>query len=168
MFDIDGEKDLYVYVKAENGKFAYCKLTVTAKADTVTGKKAKLKVGDTIKLSDYLEYKQGKKKIPNYRSSKIAITNETIIDAANRGIHIEKNGIEWKITAVSPSSSAFSVNFTDKDCDNQQINVTVPVVLTSTQIDPVKGLKAAYADDKNITLNFKHTSKAEQKRRYCI
>ena len=160
--DIDGEKDLYVYVKAENGKFAYCKLTVTVKADTVTGKKAKLKVGDTIKLSDYLEYKQGKKKIPNYRSSKIEITNETIIDAANRGIHIEKDGIEWKITAVSPSSSAFSVNFTDKDCDNQQINVTVPVVLTSTQIDPVKGLKAAYADDKNITLNFKHTSKAEQ------
>ena len=181
--DLDGEKTVYVCVLADNGVVGSVRLTIKADASSVTGKKAKLNVGETRPLSDFLDYKQGKKKVPNYISTRISISDDTIQSAAAAGYKIE-DGYDryvetlkseghyvneyydwdekpeyhyWYITAVSPNKQAFTLNFTDRQNNGTDITVTKPVTLTSAAIRPVKNLKVSYVDDKNITINFKHT-----------
>lgn len=166
--DVDGVASVRVYALADNGKKGSCLLHIAAIPDTVSGKKVKMKVGDTIRLADYLDYKQGKSKVPNYRSSQIEITQETIASAWQQGYKIEQHwgeedyfDGEWTVTAVVPSNAPFTVTMKDINIEGKDVTVGTPVSLTAAQIDPVKGLKVAYVDDQNITLNFTHAGNAE-------
>ena len=198
--DLDGSVTVYVYVVADNGESGKIALTIKADASTVTGKKGKLTVGQTKPLAEFLEYKNGKKKVPNYTSTGIVISDETIAAAAAAGYKIEDKWTDystthhneflgwdtngnpmwgdeipgydsiwkeegadkaptrhyWYITAVAPNKKAFTINFTDRKPDGTEMTVLKPVTLTSAAIQPVKSLKTAYVDDKNITINFKH------------
>lgn len=170
--DLNGEKDIYIYVRdsiQHEDDFvsdAEIKLTITAKPATVTGKKVKMNVGQTVKLSDCLEYKDvKKKKIPNYRSCGIMITKEMIADAEAAGYKIVDAGgsrleHDWRITAVSPNKASFELNVTDFDADGNPMEAAVK--LTSAQIDAVKGLKVTYTDDTNITINFTHPANSNE------
>ena len=180
--DVDGSKTVNIIVfTADYQKAAQISLTIMSEATSVTGKKAKLYVGQTKPLSEFLQYKNGKKKVANYVSTGIIITDETIAAAEAAGYKIEdrfdkyvdsmftngevynhwsqqesaKNRHYWYITAVSPNKKAFTLNFTDRSEDGTDITVTKPVTLTSAPIQAVKNLKVAYVDDKNITINFK-------------
>lgn len=171
--DLNGETTLYIYVR-DNMKYqgttnydaeAYIELTVTSKATSFTGKKVKAVVGQEIRLADCLTYKNGKKTLPNYRSGNIQITPAMInaakvagYDIVDRGQQDKKNDRwvhDWYITAVSPNKNKFVLEVSDFDIDgNPKANIT----LTSKQVDPVKGLKVTYVDDKNITINFTHAA----------
>ena len=174
----NGAKTVYIYVKADTtddtviGKVS---LKITANPTSVTGKKAKLKVGDDRELAEFLQYKQGKKKIPEYKSTQISISDEMIEAAAQAGYKIydthdfdikdgELNGGEttdgrrmhrvWHIVAMSPNKAPFRLTVTDRTADGTEMTATV--TLTAAALDPVKNLKKSYVDDKNITINFKH------------
>ena len=174
----NGAKTVYIYVKADTTDepvIGMISLKITANPTSMTGKKAKLKVGDDKELAEFLQYKQGKKKIPEYKSTQISISDEMIEAAAQAGYKIydthdfdvedgELNGGEktdgrrfhrvWHIVAMSPNKTPFKLTVTDRTADGTEMTATV--TLTAAALDPVKNLKKAYVDDKNITINFKH------------
>lgn len=170
--DLNGEKTVYIYVRdsiQHQDDFwddAWVELTITAKPASVAGKKAKLTVGQTGKLSDYLEYKDAKKKkIPGYRSSGVTITREMLAEAEEAGYRIEDRGKDklthdWYITAVSPSKGIFDLKVKDFDAEGNPMETVVK--LTSAAINPVKGLKVTYVDDQNITITFTHPSNLDE------
>ena len=165
---LDGEAWVRVLVgttNSENTSIGSLRLCIKATPTTVTGKKAKLKVGETKPLSDFLEYKQGKKKVPNYVSTQITIADDEIAKAAAAGYVIEdtlySSGRDedvhyWSITAVAPNKKAITLNVTDRTNDGTELRPIKPITLTASAIEPVKSLKTAYVDDENITINFKH------------
>ncbi len=172
----DGYKKVYIYVKAdttdEPAVIGRVSLAIKATPTSVTGKKAKLKVGDDKQLGEFLQYKQGNKKIPEYKSSQISISDEMIEAAAQAGYKIydgDDDWVEdgdlsewntrpysrnWHIVAMSPNKTPFKLTVTDRTADGTEMTATV--TLTAAALDPVKNLKKAYVDDKNITINFKH------------
>ncbi len=171
--DRDGAVTVYVWVRADNGILSQCRLTITARPDTLTTKKVKtMKVGDGIRLADYLEYRQGKAKIPYYWSSNIEITNREelekagfrIYQAADSGeSHPSVEGRlragEYIIIAVKDGGKC-DLKFKDQlwktGLDEKVQTEEKALSLTTAKLDPVKGLKAVYTDDKHITLNFTH------------
>ncbi len=172
----DGYKKVYIYVKAdttdEPAVIGRVSLAIKATPTSVTGKKAKLKVGDDKQLGEFLQYKQGNKKIPEYKSSQISISDEMIEAAAQAGYKIYDGNDDWvedgdlsewntrpysrnwHIVAMSPNKTPFKLTVTDRTADGTEMTATV--TLTAAALDPVKNLKKAYVDDKNITINFKH------------
>lgn len=166
--DLDGEKTVCIYVRdgvQHQDDFiadARIELTITAKPASVTGKKIKMKVGQTLRLSDCLEYKDAKKKkIPDYRSERVMITKEVLAQAQANGYRIEDLGADrfthdWYITALSPKKAVFNLAVTDFDAEGNPMETAVK--LTSAQIDPVKGLKVTYVDDQNFTITFTHSA----------
>ncbi len=171
----DGYKKVYIYVKADTTDepvIGWVSLAIKATPTSVTGKKAKLKVGDDKQLGEFLQYKQGNKKIPEYKSSQISISDEMIEAAAQAGYKIYDGNDDWvedgdlsewntrpyyrnwHIVAMSPNKTPFKLTVTDRTADGTEMTATV--TLTAAALDPVKNLKKAYVDDKNITINFKH------------
>ncbi|MDE7322653.1 MAG: hypothetical protein K2N73_07930 [Lachnospiraceae bacterium] len=173
--DVNGVAAVYVWALADNGAANRCKLYIVAMPDTVTGKKAKMKVGDQIRLAALLDYKAGKTKIPSYRSVDIEITS-TAAEIEKAGFELREayrdevvNGEkcaagEWIITAKTPTPTRdFQLKLKDWSLaarDAQDAPEAV-VTLTAAQLDPVKSLKAVYVDDKHITLNFAHAGSPE-------
>lgn len=158
---LDGEAVVYIYVKTDNGKWDVCPLhIVTDTPDTITGKKAKIKVGESIPLRDYLEYKLGKAKVPGFYSSGIEILNWTDAEAA--GFSIRRTGDNQyyiKCEAVKPEGKNFKLQIQDHGISGE--TTTAEVTLTSAALDPVKGLKVGYVDNKYITLNFTYAGHPE-------
>lgn len=169
--DLNGIKTVYIYVRdnlQHESKFDYnsdasISLTITAKPASFAGKKVKMKVGQQIRLSDYLEYKdEKKKKLPNYRSCGVTISKEMIAMAEASGYEIEDDYNaddkvhDWRITATAPNKTPFDLIVTDYDAEGKPMETTVK--LASAQIDPVKGMKVTYVDDQYITINFTHPS----------
>lgn len=176
----NGASWVKIWAVADNGVMGDCDLLITASPDTIIAKKVKpMKVGDGIRLADYLEYKNGKNKIPNYWSNLIVISEEEIQKAYEAGYELHRVNYsdynedkdsytypsvdgalrfgEWIITAVKvkENSQKFKLNFTDYKIDEEGLSsVESSIELSSVQMDPVKGLKVAYVDDKFITLNF--------------
>lgn len=178
---LNGEKTIYIYVRDNNqhqddyGHDAVIMLTITAKASFVTGKAAKLKVGQTIRLSDYLEYRDAsKKKLPSYRSGGVTITAQELARAKAAGYEITEQYRredwldradselihDWTITATAPNKEKFELNIKDYDAEGNPMSAKV--ILTSSQIDPVKGLKVVYVDDQHMTINFTHPSNLDE------
>lgn len=158
---LDGSVWVYIYVKTDNGKWDVCPLhIVTDTPDTITGKKAKIKVGESIPLRDYLEYKLGKAKVPGFYSSGIEILNWTDAEAA--GFSIRRTGDNQyyiKCEAVKPEGKNFKLQIQDHGISGE--TTTAEVTLTSAALDPVKGLKVGYVDNKHITLNFTYAGHPE-------
>ena len=174
----NGASWVKIWAVADNEVMGDCSLLITASPDTIIPKKVKpMKVGDGIRLADYLEYKNGKNKIPNYWSSLIVISEEEIQKAYEAGYELHRVNYsdynedkgsytypsvdgalrygEWIITATKANSQKITVKFTDYKIDAEGLgSVESSIELSSAQMDPVKGLKVAYVDDKFITLNF--------------
>lgn len=175
--DKNGEVRVRVYVKADNSISGYCDLTVTARPDTLTTKKVKtMKVGDAVRLADYLEYKQGKAKVPYHWSSNIEITNWKEVEEAGFEIYqAEDDGkthpsIDGKlrkgeyIIIATKENSRCDLKFTDwlwKSGTDDKVQTEKSISLATSRLDPVKSLKAVYTDDKHITLNFAHAGHPE-------
>lgn len=155
--DLDGSVTVWISVISDNNVVGQCSLTITAKPDSITGKKVKLKVGDTIALADCLEYKQAGKKIPFHRSSgmKLITTKEA---ASEQGYRIEYIDSQIYITAVKPNKNQFQLQVTDS---NIGFGGAATVTLTAAQLDPVKKLKVSYVDNQQITINFAHAGSPE-------
>lgn len=184
--DLDGELTVRVYA-AVNDSFSgsnyakkeYCTLTITARPDTIVTKKPKaMKVGDAIRLRDYIEYKKGKTKVPNYWSSEIEITNRDDIEEAgyeiyqaktDRETHPSIDGTlrkgEYIIIARKNDAKALDLIFTDwvwKAGSGDKVKAEGnKIALKAAKLDPVKGLKTVYTDDKAITINFTHPGHPE-------
>lgn len=170
--DLNGKKTVYIYVRdntQHEDDYAYdaqIELTITAVPASFAGKTVKMTVGQTVKLSDCLEYKDAKKKkIPDYRSCGATMTKEVIAAAKENGYEIRDVGAsrlehDWEITAVSPNKAAFDLAVTDFDADGRPMETTVK--LTSAQIDPVKGLKVTYVDNRMITITFTHSANSNE------
>lgn len=176
----NGASWVKIWAVADNEVMGDCDLLITASPDTIIAKKVKpMKIGDGIRLADYLEYKNGKNKIPNYWSNLIVISEEEIQKAYEAGYELHRVNYsdynedkgsytypsvdgalrfgEWIITAVkvTENSQKYKLNFTDYKIDEEGLSsVESSIELSSAQMDPVKGLKVAYVDDKFITLNF--------------
>lgn len=175
----DGEAVLYIYALADNGTYGYAELHVTARPTEVKGKKAKLKVGDQVRLATLLDYKEGKKKVPNYISTNITIKDTDKEAAEKAGFMLEQiweengrrlpNGEtcargEWLITVIKDGN--YSLPITDKvfetaEAEKAEKTEETTVTLTGAMLDPVKGLKVAYVDDSRITVNFAHAGNPE-------
>ncbi len=173
--DRNGLAQVYVWALTDNGKANYCLLYIGAVPDSITGKTAKMKVGDQLRLATLLEYKEGKAKVPGYRSGSIEITS-TQEDIEKAGFELREaqdgekiNGEdciagEWIITAKAPTPTKnFALQIKDHSFVREPSDEakTATVTLTASQLDPVKGLKAVYTDDKHITLNFAHAGNPE-------
>lgn len=170
--DLNGEKTVYIHVRdgmQHEDDFrtdAMIELTITAKPASVTGKKVKMKVGQALRLSDCLLYKDAKKKkLPNYRSCGVMITEEMLAAAEANGYRIEDFGTDqlthdWYITAVSPNKAKFNLAVTDFDAEGRPMEAVVK--LTSAKIDAVKRLKVTYVDDQNITITFTHPANLDE------
>ncbi|MDE7322652.1 MAG: hypothetical protein K2N73_07925 [Lachnospiraceae bacterium] len=170
--DLNGRKTVYIYVRDNTqheddyGYDAQIALTITAEPASFTGKKVKMTVGQTIKLSDCLAYRDAKKKkIPAYRSCGVTITKEMLAAAKANGYEItdvggSKLAHDWEITAVSPNKAAFDLAVTDFDADGSQMETTVK--LTAAQIGAVKALKVTYVDNRYITINFTHSANSNE------
>lgn len=165
--DLDGTVKVWIWVGVnnlvgedkENPVIGTCPLYITAKPDSVAGRKVKLKVGDTMALSDALEYKEGKTKVPYHRSSGIEILTKTE-DIENAGYKlIIDNDNQAYITVEKPNASPFALALKDNKLGAD--GMTATITLTSAQLDPVKGLKVAYVDNQRITLNFTYQGNAE-------
>lgn len=162
--DKDGSIHVTVWVYAlDEDIWESCELYITAKPDTVKAKKVKpLKVGDTIWLADYLEYKQGRMKVPYYYSTSIEVSDENRKELESAGFRLGSGNLT--ITAEKAGASC-DLKFTDllwtSDSDERVRTDEMSIRLSSVQIDPVKGLKAAYVDDRHITLNFAHAGSPE-------
>lgn len=180
--DLDGELTVRVHVQSDNGvgyTTEYCTLTITARPDTITTKKPKpMKVGDAIRLRDYIEYKKGKTKVPNYWSSDIEITNRDDIEKAgyeiyqaktDRETHPSIDGTlrkgEYIIIARKNDAKALDLIFTDwvwKAGSGDKVKAEGnKIALKAAKLDPVKKLKTVYTDDKSITINFTHSGHPE-------
>lgn len=170
--DLNGRKTVYIYVRDNTqheydyGYDAQIALTITAVPASVAGKKVKMTVGQTIRLSDCLEYKDAKKKkIPDYRSCGITMTKEMIAAAKENGFEIKDVGADrlehdWEITAVFPNKAGFDLAVTDFDADGSPMETTVK--LTSAQIGAVKGLKVTYVDNRSVTVTFTHPANSNE------
>lgn len=182
--DLDGDVTVCLWVVADNKALGSCELTISARPTEIKVKKPKaMKVGDGIRLADYLEYKQGKVKVPNYWSSSIDITNWDEIEAAGFEIHQVGDGDlhydsdeneyysyesvdgtlrkgEYIITAVKPNSGKCTLKFTDwlwnEDLSDRVKSTEQTMELSTVKLDAVKSLKTVYTDDRHITLNFAH------------
>lgn len=150
---LKGVGDVAVVVLDTNtGEYGAELLTVTATADSITGKSAKLQVGGSMPLYQLLTYKEGKKVLNSYKGN-IAITDE--LKTA-----IEKDGyfkLEGKSVTAIKAGGKLDITLTDNNIKDKSAKVK----LQSTALDPVKNLKASFITDEKIYLQFTHIGTAD-------
>lgn len=165
--DLDGTVKVWVWVRVENlvGReilnpvIGTCPLYITAKPDSVAGRKLKLKVGDTMAIADCLEYKEGNAKVSFHRSSSIEIVSKTEdIEKAGYKLTIDEKNQAY-ITVERPEKTPFVLEVKDNKLGEN--GMTTTITFTSAQLDPIKGLKVVYVDNQRITFNFAYQGNAE-------
>ena len=151
-----GVVDVVVY-DAETGSYDVETLHITAKPTAITGKNIKLKVGNTVSLSDYLTYKQKNTKLIGFYDYYVP---ELSIDVeSNEYFEIEPviyYGLvrDYRITAKMPGGKLV-MNVTDSVVEANG-GRSAKITLQSAAIDPVKSLKAKDVVDKfgYVTFNY--------------
>lgn len=145
--------DYFIYVTDEyeyNGSIGI--LHVTASADSITGKKVKLKVGQSMSLYDMVIYKEGKKVI-NGSFDKEIVVDEALLESFANSTCFRLDGTT--VTATKPGTLSFSV----KDAN---INgATATVTISATGMDDVKNLKTTAVTDQYFDLEFTHSGYAD-------
>ncbi len=165
--DLDGAKMVRLVVASDNNIYGGCTLRITSVPDALKGKNAKMKIGDTINLYEYLNYTENRKKVPNYRSSNLVIENREEAEEAGFIFNDTRNYDEGYSYLSSITATKQVKNFELKLKDtiyyinletgaHESTELTASIKITVNALDGVKGLKASYIDDKNITLNFTH------------
>lgn len=166
---LNGAKKVRIVVVSDNDVYGGCTLRITAVPNEVKGKNAKMKVGDTIELYKYLDYKEQRKKVPNFRSSRLVIEPEERAKLEAAGFEIiDSYNPEKEVyypSKIRATAVAKNVELNVKDTipyidgttgEKGQFDLTATIKLTVNALDGVKALKASYIDDQHITLNFTH------------
>ncbi len=163
---LKGAGTVYVFAVDENGHIDYAELDITATPDSITGKKAKLQIGETVDLYTLLQYKAGRTKLPDYelglyhnvKQHKIAVPQLTIDmeDLRSKGYRVEENTDfrGYQHLYVTPLGNASNA---DISVSAEGISSPATIKLQVKAIDPVKNLKQEYIDDNNVLISFKHT-----------
>lgn len=163
---LKGAGTVYVFAVDENGHIDYAELDITATPDSITGKKAKLQIGETVDLYTLLQYKAGRTKLPDYelglyhdvKLHKIAVPQLTIDmeDLSSKGYRVEENTDSrgYQHLYVTPLGNASNA---DISVSAEGISSPATIKLQVKAIDPVKNLKQEYIDDNNVLISFKHT-----------
>lgn len=127
-------------------------LHVTASADSITGKKVKLKVGQSMSLYDMVIYKEGKKVITGSFDKEIVV-DEALLAAFENSTCFRLDGTT--VTATKPGTLSFSVK------DATINGATATVTISATAMDAVKNLKTNAVTDQYFDLEFTHSGDAE-------
>lgn len=163
---LKGAGTVYVFAVDENGHIDYAELDITATPDSITGKKVKLQIGETVDLYTLLQYKAGRTKLPDYelglyhnvKLHKIAVPQLTIDmeDLSSKGYRVEENTDSrgYQHLYVTPLGNASNA---DISVSAEGISSPATIKLQVKAIDPVKNLKQEYIDDNNVLISFKHT-----------
>ncbi|MDE7478573.1 MAG: hypothetical protein K2M91_11600, partial [Lachnospiraceae bacterium] len=150
-----------VYVIAynpETGHNSNVTLNITANPDCLLAKNIKLKVGNTVVLTDYLTYKQGSTKLTGYCNA--GYQDLSIDVKSDEYFEIEpvkKNGMiqDYRITATSPGGK-LEFTVTDKSVVKAG-GQTAKIKVQSAAIDPVKGLKATDIVDTSCKIRYTYS-----------
>ena len=158
---LNGFAKVQVSVSADNdAKIGTCDIIIVAAPDKVKTKNAKLKVGDSIVITDYLNYTEGRTKVLNYVSSGLVIVNREELES--NGVRVESeylrdyNTSTYRLVATKDGKFDVKVRDTNLKAHQEDLNAFVTIKLTVGKLDPVKSLKTAYVDDNRITVNFAH------------
>lgn len=163
---LKGAGTVYVFAVDENDHIDYAELDITATPDSITGKKAKLQIGETVDLYTLLQYKTGRTKLPDYelglyhdvKLHKIAVPQLTIDmeDLSSKGYRVEENTDSrgYQHLYVTPLGNASNAGIS---VSAEGISSPATIKLQVKAIDPVKNLKQEYIDDNNVLISFKHT-----------
>lgn len=126
------------------------KLFIQSSPDSITGKAMKLQVGQSARLSEYIEYKEQKATIVNYqrRYADLRISQES-----DDYFRIEKTDDgDYLITALK-EGGRLELAVTDTAVDAKG-GTAATVRLTSSAMEPVKKLKAQDVYDNRFTVTF--------------
>lgn len=138
-------------------------LYIASAVDGLAGKPIKMKVGTTVRLSEYLTYKQKNIKLATYNNKDLVVTCEDP-DGAFEIIPQVTNGTEriydYWITAKRPTSKPLELKVSDKTVKaNKGADITIK--LSAAAIDPVKSLKAYDVYDTEGMIRFDYAANTE-------
>lgn len=156
-----GEGVVYIGVyDAVTGKCGFGELNITAKATKMTiAKNAKVRVGEAIRLEDYVTYFVGRKKLTNYypalRREDITISGDT--DAFSWATADGDNGTY--IIAKEPRKT-ITVTVKDARVAANEGTSEGTIKITSKDIEAVKNLKVSEVVDKYATVSFTYPASA--------
>ncbi len=153
-----------VYVLAYNADtqhIAVASLNITADADGLTGKNIKLKVGNKVRLTDYLTYKQKSTKLTGYCESgwQDLVINYVPNDSYELTLQKDGYGVikECWITARKADKAKFEIYVNDNTVMKNG-GSAAKIVVTSAEIEPVKKLKAQDIVDTFGSVTFTYTA----------
>ena len=148
-----------IAVDKNTGNGSAVQLCIKANPDKLKGKNITLPVGQTVDLSDYLEYSEGNKKIINYKNNVNLVITDIESDDED-SFRIRNVGNDYKITALR-GNGKIKLTVMDKAVEKQG---GAPVVLTvsSSAIVPVKNLKVSNVYDDRFTVSFTYPEKGRE------
>lgn len=157
---LKGKSHSYVYVVAidssNTARGTFARLRINATPDSVTGKSVKLRPGQTIYLSDYLEYKEKKTKIAEYAYwfSNLLVIQDSNDDYTINRVAYSDGTTDYTVTARKPGGK-LDLQVTDKTvlANGGQ---AATIKLSTVAVDPVKKLKASRVLDDDFTVTFNY------------
>ena len=145
-----GWVDIVVY-DAVTDQYGYGTLYVTADATKMTvPKSVKVRVGELIRIEDYITYFAGKQKLTNYTPN---IEIGWLETGDNDAFSISSTEYGNYITAKEAKKST-QLRITDRNVSSENDSNVVYLTINSTDISPVKNLKVTEAVDKYATVSF--------------
>lgn len=132
---------------------------VTAEADSMKGKGASMQVGQTIRLENLVEYKQGNVVLNQANYSTYGRIDVKAAQASLAGVDtnecfgISDNGY---LTAFGKTNKPLEITLHDK-----KLNADVKVKISAKDLDAVKGLKAINVIDNRFDVQFEMNPYAE-------
>lgn len=153
-----------VYVLAYNADtqhIAETRLNIMADADGLTGKNIKLKVGNKVRLTDYLTYKQKSTKLVGYCESgwQDLVIHYEPNDSYELTLQKDGYGVikECWITARKADKAKFEIYVNDNTVIKNG-GSAAKIVVTSAEIEPVKKLKTQDVVDTFGSVTFTYTA----------
>ncbi len=130
-------------------------IRISAEADAIKGKTTKLQVGQSMRLENLIEYKEGKKVLDQaWYSTSGRVDRNGLKDQIEAGGFFELSDGGY-VTAVKGNGN-IRVTLTDK-----VLNVSTQVTIKSVDLAPVKGLKAVNVIDNRFTVQFERNPFAQ-------
>lgn len=152
-----GTVDVYAY-DSDTGIWSDGeKLTITAEATSVTGKKAKVKAGEPVWLGDLLEYKEGTTKLKGNVPQNLFI--EDLSKVNNEAFTVVRIGAGYGL--IAKKAGTIEIPITDLNVKAAGGNADTTIKITSAAIAPVKNLKVAESVDNYADITFTYSSDAD-------
>lgn len=148
---LTGKGWVYIVVyDAVTDQYGYGTLNVTADATKMTvAKNAKVRVGELIRIEDYITYFAGNQKLTNYTPN---IDIKWLDSGDNDAFSIALNENGYHCITAKEAKKSTQLQITDLSMDSE--NNVGYITINSTDIAPVKNLKVTEAVDKYATVSF--------------